>query len=454
MKSNKKLMLFGGVLLGLLLLGIAVLLFVLLRPGNSGVGQQPFYNLAVTFGEDPARDKNFCWYTDTGMEQCAVQYLPYEEGKTPDFTKDAAVLTRGMSLALSCQVPEEQTGELVSVPAIRHRVYLTGLESGTKYWYRIGDPEQDVWSETYLFETDDGGTDFSFLYVTDSQGFSEADYAIWKKVLEQAAASHSADFLVHLGDFVEDRHNEFLWRCFFDLPREYLANLSIVPVSGNKDGKSMMDHFTLGSRSDASANGNGWYSFDYGGVHFTVLYTGDDSEDLSKTQVKWLKKDLEASRAAWKVVLLHKAPYSDRNHADDREIVALREQLLPIFDEYGVRVVLQGHDHYYFRSEPVRNFLPAPYELTEVMEGDVRIPVYRANEGTVYFINGSAGAKQHKKEFREMEDIFTKESILCEYPTYTYCQVTENRILFKTYQVNVTNGVSTLLDAWGMEQGW
>lgn len=453
MEQSKKMLIFGGVLLGILLVG-AVLLFAIFwdRPAEETLQEETFNRLSVSFGKDPQTTKNFCWYTETDITRCAVQLVPYVEGGQADFSQATVLTVEGTSLEVSCSFPEGEAGELIPRTNMRHRVYVEGLQPDTCYWYRVGDPAGNQWSKAYQFMTDAGDDRFTFLYVTDTQGFTQGDYTIWKRLIETAMGRHSVDFVAHLGDFVENRRDGFQWQCFFDLPRETLANTTLVPVSGNKDAKTMMDHFTLGSRGDASALGNGWYSFDYGSVHFTVLYTGDDDEDLSKKQVKWLEQDLEASQATWKIVLLHKAPYSDRNHADDREIVALREQLLPVFDRYGVQVVIQGHDHYYFRSEPVSEGQAATYELATVESEGVSVPLYRT-AGICYFINGSAGVKQHNKSFREMEEILTKESILCQFPTYTYCQVTSNRILFKTYQVNVTSGSVSLLDAWGLERG-
>ena len=94
--------------------------------------------------------------------------------------------------------------------------------------------------------------------------------------------------------------------------------------------------------------GGVYYSFDYANAHFVVLNTNDAGLDgLGETQFNWLKKDLESSTQKWKFVLMHKSLFSGGSHSYDGEVVAMREQLVPLFAETGVNIVFAGHDHTY-----------------------------------------------------------------------------------------------------------
>lgn len=55
--------------------------------------------------------------------------------------------------------------------------------------------------------------------------------------------------------------------------------------------------------------------------------------------------------AKWKIVALHQDIYGSAEHSNEPEIVNLRYALVPYFEEYGVDVVLTGHDHAYSRSQ-------------------------------------------------------------------------------------------------------
>ena len=67
-------------------------------------------------------------------------------------------------------------------------------------------------------------------------------------------------------------------------------------------------------------------------------------------QITWLRDALAASTASWKVAALHHPPYSSGGHGSN---IAVREALEPLFVEYGVDLVLTGHDHHYERTVPL-----------------------------------------------------------------------------------------------------
>jgi acid phosphatase len=89
--------------------------------------------------------------------------------------------------------------------------------------------------------------------------------------------------------------------------------------------------------------GKRYYTFKSGSAQFFAL----DSNYMDPEQVKWLDKELSASGARWKLCFFHHPFYSHaRKHGSD---VDLRQHLEPLFQKYGVDVVLNGHDHVYER---------------------------------------------------------------------------------------------------------
>jgi 3',5'-cyclic AMP phosphodiesterase CpdA len=74
-------------------------------------------------------------------------------------------------------------------------------------------------------------------------------------------------------------------------------------------------------------------------------------------QTRWLEKTLaEAStdhRIDWIVVQMHQDALSSSKNGNGSD-KGIREAWLPLFDRYGVDLVLCGHDHDYERSWPVR----------------------------------------------------------------------------------------------------
>lgn len=94
------------------------------------------------------------------------------------------------------------------------------------------------------------------------------------------------------------------------------------------------------------------YSFDWGGIHFTMLDSNTYADwGLPKLQA-WLEADLKAARhAAWRVVVLHHPLFqSARSHFDDQWM----RPISPILERHGVDLVFAGHVHNYQRTAPLR----------------------------------------------------------------------------------------------------
>lgn len=66
---------------------------------------------------------------------------------------------------------------------------------------------------------------------------------------------------------------------------------------------------------------------------------------LQDQQLTWLTKALQTSQAQWQIVVGHHPLYSDGDHGRDKELLALRDKLGPLFKRWGVDAYLSGHDH-------------------------------------------------------------------------------------------------------------
>lgn len=82
-----------------------------------------------------------------------------------------------------------------------------------------------------------------------------------------------------------------------------------------------------------------------------VLFVGLDSNQVDDLeQLAFLERTLRTSTATWKFVAIHDGPYSAGYQGSDKEV---RETFVPIFERYGVQLVLSGHDHDYQRSDVI-----------------------------------------------------------------------------------------------------
>jgi len=220
---------------------------------------------------------------------------------------------------------------------------LEQLEPGTTYCYQLGDASQPLTNRTG-FKTapsPDSTDPVRFLAFGDSGGGGSDQYAL----LEQMYTV-PFDLMIHTGDVAYDngtisQFEDNVFGVYADLFR----HIPFMPASGNHDyrtlkGAPFRDVFNL-----PGDNGEKWYSYDYGRVHFVAL----DTEADYRTQAAWLDKDLAATDLPWKIVYMHKPMYSSGMHGSD---TSLRSALAPVLKKHGVQLVLAGHDHNYERMKP------------------------------------------------------------------------------------------------------
>ena len=159
---------------------------------------------------------------------------------------------------------------------------------------------------------------------------------------------------------------------FFSLPPTTNSHPPRQYGGGDGTPSQYLSNFAVEQDNVVPEHRGRYYSFDWGHVHFTVLDTEWTGFDTARQMNAWLRADLAASQAQpWRVVLLHKTPYVYSGIADQ----AVYSELVPIFEEFNVQLVLGGHWHHYARYPPVR--------------GDVPVPV--ANGGILYVISGGGG---------------------------------------------------------------
>jgi 3',5'-cyclic AMP phosphodiesterase CpdA len=95
------------------------------------------------------------------------------------------------------------------------------------------------------------------------------------------------------------------------------------------------------------------YSFTYADTFLAVLDSTLAVTDPAKArlQADWLDAELARTRATWRLVMFHHPVYASH---PSRESPSWRDLLVPILDKHRVELVLQGHDHAYLRTEPLR----------------------------------------------------------------------------------------------------
>jgi acid phosphatase type 7 len=277
-----------------------------------------------------------------------------------------------------------------------HEVHVCGLLPETTYYYKVGGP--GAWSSTYDVTTGvPAGTSKPFRFVL--SGDSRDEPAIFAQIQERARAE-APDFQVFSGDAVAIGVNQLDWDAFFEATtgsfaaQETLARVPFMAVNGNHENLSLQYIALFAFPQELSpgerAEGEEWYSFDYGNAHFVMLDDSSVTQSTLVAQRDWMKADLakiDRNQTPWIFVMHHKPTYTCSKH--DSEL-GLRALWQPVFDEFKVDFVLNGHNHNYERSVPIRGFQADGVEGQKAASGPNEVPI--SESGTLYVVSGGAGA--------------------------------------------------------------
>ena len=154
-------------------------------------------------------------------------------------------------------------------------------------------------------------------------------------------------FLIHTGDITHlSKPGQF------DLAAQLLTTtkLRTYTVPGEHDvleddGKSWMNRYG----KQEGAKGDGWYSFDAGGVHFIGLVNvmnlqGNGLGSLGNDQLEWMEKDVAGLTASTPIVVFAHVPLWTV-YADWGWGTADGAQALTYLKKFGSVTVLNGHIH-------------------------------------------------------------------------------------------------------------
>jgi len=345
----------------LLLVLLAATPSLLLAQNTLVVEGQPRYQptaypdrVVLTFAGDPSSTQAVTWRTGPAVAEAVAEIALSDDSP--------ALHLRSRLVAGRTSALEAENGL-----AHHHSVVFSELRPNTLYAYRVrGD---GTWSEWFQFRTASRSFEpFSFLYFGDAQNAVKSHFS---RTLRQAAMDRpDARLMVHAGDLVnlrEGSHDDE-WGEWFDAGGWLHGMIPSVPATGNHehvDEENGQDgtvrvlsvhwpvHFTLPSNGPAGMEQT-VYFVDFQGVRFIVLNSTeavyDDAPDRGAYQARWLEGVLADNPNRWTVVSFHHPVISVSRERDNPP---LREHWQPLFDRYGVDLVLQGHDHAYGRGSNV-----------------------------------------------------------------------------------------------------
>lgn len=346
------------------------------------------------FGSDPQTTRSIAWQTNTTMTSPFVDVVDPQTQETTRFQGTSEILKQYF------------TG---SSGRTAHKVALSGLKPGTTYEYRIGNIYTSTksgvpftyLSDTFTFTTEATNVEsFTVLHMADSQGSSSKYTEFWGNTLQSAMNRFpDAAMVIHTGDMV-DTSNKSHWEAFFDGAGTNLSSPVFMPALGNHENyaKSTSEPFTSSVFNVGAELGQPMtYSYVYGNALFINLNSNYDKKEQLIEQGAWVERRVAEVRQEkgddlFVIVSFHKAPFGG-THAKDSDVKRIKEILVPYLERAKVDLVLQGHDHNYIRSYPIKNGVPNTAKGGSVIN--------TSEDGVVFLLSRNSGEKTYSVTSRK-----------------------------------------------------
>lgn len=316
-----------------------------------------YTQVSLTPGADETQ-VNFAWYSkDADGAATPVVHFGTDRSNLAAY--------EGTSAAVDSSLTD---GEAYSY----NHVTVTGLQANTTYYYTV--EKSGTQTEVQTYTTGDFES-AQILYVGDPQiGASKGqpqngeelvadsgaantaarnDGFAWDRTLDIATAQNPGlDFVISAGDQVNKTGQAKEEEYAGYLAPDALASLPVATTIGNHDSLNpdYMYHFYNPNQTgygETEAGGDYYYS--YGSGLFIVLNT--NNYNVAEHEQAIQEAVASDPDATFRIVTIHQDIYGSGLDHSDTDGMILRTQLTPIFDEYDIDVVLQGHDHTYSRTK-------------------------------------------------------------------------------------------------------
>lgn len=326
------------------------------------------------------------------------------------------------------------------VPTSFHSMNLTNLTANTVYYYRIETPN-GVYASGSFRTAPSTYSPFTCVFTSDTQPkFGPG----WYEHLSNIVGGKNYTFLSMVGDMVEDGTKDE-WNYFLTTSARYFDTVPFIPVRGNHDRPRDLDDdddtpddYYFGDywpqTADRQKNTNSYdkyeqfyFSFNWSSVHFQVLHfpeidlddAGDGglslrdyNQSFTPDHLQWLEEDLNRSKSMpFRVSMFH-CPITSAGFYGENYV--MKEQLLPILQEYNVTATFSGHAHHFERGTLVNQTTYPDNPLS-------------------YFLVGTGGG---------LADVGLRpvpETTICTAsPSYTEATATATTLTFTTYGLDGT----------------
>ena len=348
----------GAISLVIVFMAITALLFIATAPIVADASSATIpRQVVLTWQGSTQTTMTITWRTDEYLPNAKVLYTSNPDADIEDYEE-----------ALGSSETFEGTVAWIN------SVELTGLTPGTEYYVII---PHETKEERFKFRTAPvNPEEVVFLAASDFHlnGTSSTGRARRRTVMK-AMADEEPDFVILVGDlwYHNDNENDYVNASvdgFFDDLHDALITsdgrrIPVLPVEGNHDG---IQSFVSAGQTPAKENApfyyhrfklpseEGCYVLQYGPDLTLIGLNSGHSVDYQGDHTAWLEQTLQQYQSSeWLIPFHHVGPYPCYRSFTETYAVRVRTNWVPLYEQYGVDLVISGHDHVYKRTYPIRN---------------------------------------------------------------------------------------------------
>jgi acid phosphatase type 7 len=341
--------------------------------------------LLLTWKSDPLTTMTIDWHVTETSRSPEIEYRIRSSGD--DWSKEAEVET--------IDFPWSQR--------TIYRVELTGLQPGTEYDFRFGPG-----SKQYYFRTMPETLNQPLRIAVGGDTMHRQE---WMEKTARQAMKYDPDFVMIGGDLAyadglepenqshrdpQTPRAENQWYSWFEAYKKTLISddyrvVPMVVAIGNHEVRGGY-YFRHERRPDdppyedsddgrqrlapyffslfASPGLPGYNVLDFSDYLSVILLDTDHVNPVEGRQTDWLQNVLSERTGIPHVFPIYHVPAypSVRDYMDD-VMVKIRQNWVPLFEEYGIEMVFENHDHAYKRTHPIRNDEVASNGIVYVGDG-------------------------------------------------------------------------------------
>jgi len=276
-----------------------------------------------------------------------------------------------------------------------HEIELTGLTPDTLYKYRVGSPGDFSPEHTFRTAANDQCAPFTFVALGDARSQnSRGPSPNWSSIHREAEVA-GARFFLNGGDLVLDGQEINQWAQWLVDSEAVNPRLPMMPAMGNHDDGPMDGDNANYNRIFALPRNpitgtEDYYFFVYNNLLIFSLST-QNFQDWPRV-ADWVRMVSAQYPSHWKLAFFHHPIYTTQTrlvipvgHGPNEK--GQNPDWGPAFDDAGIDVVIQSHNHIYERFRPLR------YDPMDPDEGQ-EVPAYGngPNGGRLYITSGGAGS--------------------------------------------------------------